>query len=348
MNNLKFIDLFAGIGGFRIALENNNLKCVFSSEIDPFCQQVYLDNFGEIPYGDITLIDPKDIPDFQILAAGFPCQPFSYAGKLDGFKDKIRGTLFFEITKIIEEKRPSMFILENVKGLKSHNNGKTMQTILNTLSTLKYQVYWTILNSYDFGVPQYRERWICVGFDKPIYFSFPKGNKGGTTLRDIVDLDNQDISLRLSDFESERIDFHFASNETRVKHDNSKYDPNTKKGKYGVYSYLKPDKTLRFHIGDNAKTQIQEAYYSSLDSVSAAIIATREPKLWDLKRRLSVEECSKLQGFPNWFKFNVSNLQAKKQLGNAVTIPVIEEVVRNMLYYYEKQIPINYQEVLSF
>ncbi len=331
----RFIDLFAGIGGFRIALQNNNQKCVFSSEMDKFCQEVYEDNFGEIPSGDITKISSNEIPQFDILAAGFPCQPFSYAGRLEGFNDKTRGTLFFEVARILNDKKPEMFILENVKGLKSHDKGKTLKTILETLHDIGYYTYWTVLNSHDFGVPQKRERWYCVGFKKNIKFCFPEGTNKTTTLRDIIDKDCNDKSLKLTDFEIDRIKHHFASKEERVQHDNSKYAPNSKKGKYGIYSYLKPDKTLRFHVGDVAKTQIQEAYYCSLDSIAPAIIAAREPKLWDIQRRLSVNECRKLQGFPEGFKFKVSNLQAKKQLGNAVAVPVIDAIVKNMLYYYE-------------
>lgn len=333
---MNFIDLFAGIGGFHIALSRFGNKCVFASEIDKFCQQVYLKNFGIKVAGDITKIQANDIPDFDFLAAGFPCQPFSYAGRLKGFEDKTRGTLFFEILRILKEKKPKMFLLENVKGLKSHKGGKTLETILSSLKEAGYFIHWAILNSHDFGVPQKRERWYCVGFDRDVYFEFPTPTNNTTVLRDIIDLDTTDEKLVLSEFEQERIKHHFASKDIRVQHDNSRYAPNTKKGKFGVYSYLKPDGTLRFHIGDKAKTQIQEAYYCSLDSVAPAIIAAREPKLWDINRRLSVDECRKLQGFPDDFKFDESDIQAKKQLGNSVAVPVIEAIVRNMMMYYKK------------
>lgn len=332
---MKFIDLFAGIGGFRIALEEFGHKCVFSSEMDKFCQTVYENNFKEIPSGDITKISANDIPDFDILTAGFPCQPFSYAGRQEGFNDKIRGTLFFDVLRIIEAKRPKMFLLENVKGLKSHNQGDTMDTILKSLENAGYDVHWTILNSHKFGVPQKRERWYCVGFDKKTNFTFPTQTITNTTLRDIIDIESVHPDLELTEFEKKRIQHHFSSNDIRVQHDNSMYEKHTKKGRHGVFSFLKPDKTLRFHIGDTAKTQIQEAYYCSLDSVAPAIIASREPKLWDISRRLSVDECRKLQGFPDSFSFNVSNLQAKKQLGNSVAVPVIREIIRNMLFYYK-------------
>ena len=335
IKEMRFIDLFAGIGGFRIALEEFGHKCVFSSEMDKYCQKVYEDNFKDTPSGDITQISENNIPDFDILTAGFPCQPFSYAGRQEGFNDKTRGTLFFDVLRIIKAKRPKMFLLENVKGLKSHNNGETMDIILSSLKELGYDVHWKILDSHKFGVPQNRERWYCVGFDKKVDFKFPIQTNPNTTLKDIVDVEAKHPDLELSKFEKSRIQHHFSSSEIRVPHDNSMYAPNTKKGKHGVFSFLKPDKTLRFHIGDAAKTQIQEAYYCSLDSVAPAIIAAREPKLWDISRRLSVDECRKLQGFPDKFIFNVSNLQAKKQLGNSVAVPVIREIVRNMLYYYK-------------
>lgn len=335
IKEMRFIDLFAGIGGFRIALEEFGHKCVFSSEMDKYCQKVYEGNFKDMPSGDITQISENSIPDFDILTAGFPCQPFSYAGRQEGFNDKTRGTLFFDVLRIIKAKRPKMFLLENVKGLKSHNNGETMDIILSSLKELGYDVHWKILDSHKFGVPQKRERWYCVGFDKKVDFKFPIQTNPNTTLKDIVDVEAKHPDLELSEFETSRIQHHFSSSEIRVPHDNSMYAPNTKKGKHGVFSFLKPDKTLRFHIGDAAKTQIQEAYYCSLDSVAPAIIAAREPKLWDISRRLSVDECRKLQGFPDKFIFNVSNLQAKKQLGNSVAVPVIREIVRNMLYYYK-------------
>ncbi len=336
-----FIDLFAGIGGFRIPMEKHGLQCVFSSENDEKCQKVYAHNFKELPKGDITKIHTSEIPDFDILVAGFPCQPFSYAGKLQGFEDKTRGTLFFEIFRILKEKSPKMFILENVKGIKSHDEGKTMNVILKSLNKLGYTVYWDILNSTDFGLPQNRPRWFCVGFKEKIHFEFPKGVGKKVKLQDILDKKNNDPKLKLSKFESDIIDFHFKncpinnSEQIRVQHDNSKYAPDTKKGKHGVFSYLKPDKTLRFHVGDYAKTQIQEAFYCHKGSITPAILATRAPKLWNPKRRLSVTECKKLQGFPDWFEFPTIDSVAKKQLGNAVSINVIESIVEKMLSHYK-------------
>ena len=341
-NSMKFIDLFAGIGGFRIAGEEHGMDCVFSSEIDRFANEVYKTNFGEYPSGDITKINACDIPDFDVLFAGFPCQPFSYAGQLQGFDDATRGTLFFDIVRIIKEKRPKMFLLENVKGLMSHEKGKTLRIIIDQLKKLNYDVHSDILNSIDYGVPQSRERWYCVGFDKNVKFSFPNAHKNKTTLRNIVDkAENANGALKLTDFEMNRINYHFSvcpadqEEQIRVKHDNSKYAPNTKKGKYGIYSYLKSDKSLRFHVGDYAKTQIQEAYYCNLDSYTPSIIVARAPKLWDIGRYLSDRECARLQGFPENFILSSSSAQAKKQLGNSVTITVVTQIVENMINAYK-------------
>lgn len=333
-----FIDLFAGIGGFRIAFERQGAKCVFSSDIDVFAQQTYYDNFNEKPHGDITKIDEKDIPCFDILAAGFPCQPFSYAGLCQGFEDQTRGTLFFDICRILKYHKPKMFFLENVKGLVSHNGGNTLRIILDNLRNLGYDVHWKVLSSLDFGLPQKRERWYCVGFDKKVDFTFPKPFNTKPILRDIIDINDNNPALKLTKFEMDRIAYHFANCQAteRVQHDNSKYNPLTKKGKYGIYSYQKPDGSLRFHVGDLAKTQIQEAFYACLDTYAPTIIAGRTPKLWDLGRRLSVLESKRLQGFPDDFIFTVSDNQAYKQLGNSVSLSVITLIAEKMIKTYNQ------------
>ena len=335
-----FIDLFAGIGGFRLAMQKLGGRCVFSSEWDDAAKQTYFENYGEVPFGDITKPETKAlIPEsFDILCAGFPCQPFSYSGQKLGFRDKTKGTLFFDVCEILKERQPQAFFLENVKGLVSHENGKTVETIRTILTEeLGYDIHEGVLCSLDFGLPQKRERWYCVGFKRKSKFEFPKGTSKGAVLRDIVDLDDHDPSLALPKFEIDRIRYHFehADEEIRVQHDNSKYAPNTKKGKYGVFSYQKPDGSLRFHVGDPAKTQIQEAFYSCLDSYASTIIANRTPKLWDIERKLSVRESARLQGFPDEFKIPVSAAQAYKQFGNSVSVPVLTEIVKRMLQHLE-------------
>lgn len=331
------IDLFCGIGGFRLAMEDCGVDCVFSSDIDSFAQQTYNANFHEIPSGDITKIAAKDIPHFNILTAGFPCQPFSYAGEKKGFEDTTRGTLFFDICRILEYHKPEMVFLENVKGLVSHKNGTTLDIILTNLKKLGYFPHWKILSSLDFGLPQKRERWYCVAFRKNVPFDFPAPIGGNPKLRDIIDFTDNNPKLSLSEFELERIDYHFAHchEQERVQHSNEKYKPNTKKGKYGIFSYQKPDGSLRFHVGDVAKTQIQEAFYSCVDTYASTIIANRTPKLWDLRRKLSVLESKRLQGFPDDFIMPVSDAQAYKQLGNSVSVPIVKAIMKLMIDTYE-------------
>ncbi len=336
----KGIDLFCGIGGFRLAMSDNGVECVFSSDNDKFAQETYKANFKEVPAGDIKKIEAKDIPDFDILTAGFPCQPFSYAGEKQGFNDETRGTLFFDICRILEYHKPPMVFLENVKGLVSHEEGKTLNVILDKLHKLGYYPHWKVLSSLDYGLPQKRERWYCVAFRENVDFEFPEPIGGNPTLRDIVDMNETSPSLQLPKFELDRIDYHFkvAKPGDRVKHDNSKYDANTKKGKYGVYSYQKPDGSLRFHVGDPSKTQIQEAFYSCLDTYASTIIANRTPKLWDIRRKLSVLEAKRLQGFPDDFVFPVSDAQAYHQLGNSVSVPIIRLIMKKMIDTYKTKI----------
>jgi len=335
-SKFRFIDLFAGIGGIRLGAQSNGGICVFSSEFDSFAQNTYSYNHGEYPFGDITKIQEKNIPDHDLLLAGFPCQPFSYSGRCEGFEDKTRGTLFFDVLRILEQKRPKFALLENVKGFKSHNKGETMFIALKALEEAGYEPYWTILNSYDYGVPQYRERWYCVAIRKDLCitdFSFPDLKDRKTKLKDIINLSEDGQSLSITDFEKERIKYHFDNyhKQERVQHDNSMYEPHTKKGRHGVFSFLKADGSLRFHVGDVAKTQIQEAFYASLDTYAPTIIANRVPKLWDIQRKLSVTESLRLQGFPDEFHFRVSKAQAYKQLGNSVTVNVVQAIIENII-----------------
>ncbi|PML89308.1 hypothetical protein BCT25_02010 [Vibrio sp. 10N.261.45.A6] len=344
---MKFIDLFCGIGGFHQSAIKHDMECVFASDIDKYAQETYRSWYGVQPEGDLTKFTSSEealdkIPCFDVLFAGFPCQPFSYAGLGEGFEDETRGTLFFHVAKIIAHHKPKMFLLENVKGLKSHQKGKTLEVIKQTLRELGYTLYDDVLNSYDFGVPQYRERWFCAGFRNDLAvsdFSFSKGELRGSVLNDILEREPTNFQA-IPEAELERIKFHFSNQhlyaDGRVEHDNSKYKPDTKKGKHGVYSFLKPDRTLRFHIGDRAKTQIQEAYYVHKDTFAPAIIANRRPKLWDLKRFLTVKECMALQAFPLNLEFPVSNAQTFKQLGNSVCVNVIDSIVEDMMQAVDK------------
>ena len=292
-----YIDLFAGIGGFHQAADFLGGKCLFASEIDSEAKKAYEANYGLKPHGDITKIKVADIPDHDVLLAGFPCQPFSIIGNRLGFDD-IRGTLFFEIARILEAKLPSMFILENVKQLSGHDKGKTLQTILQTLRKLGYKVDWTILNALDFGLPQKRERTIIVGFlDNDVEFSFPKGNGSGK-LEDVLENDD-DVDSKY--FASERIV------KKRLEHHQSLCTPSiwheNKSGNISSYPY-----SCALRAG---------ASYNYL--------------LVNGERRLTPREMLRLQGFPDTFKIVCNDSQTRKQAGNAVPVNVIKAVLKEGL-----------------
>ena len=293
--DMDFIDLFAGIGGIRQGFEGLAGDCVFSSEWDKHAKITYEANFGDSPHGDITLIDEKSIPNFDILLAGFPCQPFSNAGLKMGFKDT-RGTLFFHIAKILDYHKPSVVFLENVKGLKSHNKGKTYQVIENTLEELGYSVFSQVLNARDFGVPQNRERIYIVGFQDNIHFQFPtpsnKEVKVGDILENIVD-DKYTISDRL-----------WAGHQRRKKE-------HIEKGNGFGYSL--------FNHESKYTSTISARYYKD----GSEILIEQQGKN---PRKITPREAARLQGFPENYKIPVSDTQAYKQFGNSVCVPVIKAI----------------------
>lgn len=296
--DFTFIDLFAGIGGMRIAFENVGGKCIFSSEWDRFAQDTYEANFGDRPYGDIQTINPHEIPDHDILLAGFPCQAFSICGDQKGFADT-RGTLFFKIEEILKIKQPKAFLLENVKNLKSHDQGKTFQTILHTLQKLGYTVYHEVLNSLDFGIPQKRERTIIVGFKKTLEFSFP--NPTGQI---------PDLAMILEP--EETIDFsYFVSEEIRQKR----------------LAKVKKNPPIPSIWHENKSGNISALPYSCALRAGASY----NYLLVNGIRRLTPRELLRLQGFPDTFKIIVPYTQIRKQTGNSVTIPVIQAVAQQML-----------------
>lgn len=293
-----YIDLFAGIGGFHQAADSLGGECLFASEIDSEAKKAYAINYNITPNGDITKINEKEIPDHDVLLAGFPCQPFSIIGSRRGFDD-IRGTLFFEIARILKEKRPRLFILENVKQLAGHNKGETLRKILSDLNKLDYKVHWTILNALNFGLPQKRERTIIVGFlNHDVSFSFPKGTATGK-LEDILEPD-EDIDPKF--FASERIV------EKRLARHTSEYSPSiwheNKSGNISSYPY-----SCALRAG---------ASYNYL--------------LVNGRRRLTPREMLRLQGFPDTFKIVCNDSQTRKQAGNAVPVNVIKSVLKEALH----------------
>ena len=303
-----FIDLFAGIGGMRIAFQNAGCRCVFSSEWDKNCQKTYYANFGEIPYGDITKINAKDIPNHDILVAGFPCQPFSIAGvskknsmgRATGFADKTQGTLFFDVCRIIAEKRPKAFMLENVKNLKSHDKGNTWKVIKSSLEELNYSVYSGVFDGQDF-VPQHRERVLIVGFDKERYGDVPFEFDYNTpdkkpVLKDIL-FDEYDTKYILTPHLWEYLQNYAA------KH----------KAAGNGFGYGMPD------LNGISRT-LSARYYKD----GSEILINRGEG--EIPRRLTPRECARLQGYPDDFKIVVSDTQAYKQFGNSVVVPLMSSV----------------------
>lgn len=297
-----FIDLFAGIGGMRLAFERAGGKCVFSSEWDKFAQLTYQSNFGETPHGDITKIPTRDIPKHDVLLAGFPCQPFSHAGLKKGFSDT-RGTLFFDIARIIEERKPSLVLLENVKGFKNHDGGRTFKVIQETLDGIGYNVFAKILNASDFGLPQNRERIfiVCVNRKKVKSrdFKFPEPSNAKTRVGDILEKrvnEKYVLSDKLWNGHKRRLKEHRA------------------KGNGFGYSLFTPDSTRT--------STISARYYKDGSEV---LIATRGNP-----RKITPREAARLQGFPETFKIPVSDTQAYKQFGNSVAINVISAIASEM------------------
>lgn len=293
MAEFTYIDLFAGIGGFHLAADALGGKCLFASEIDAEAKKAYHANYGIMPNGDITKISTEEIPDHDVLLAGFPCQPFSIIGNRLGFDD-IRGTLFFEISRILKAKKPSIFVLENVKQLSRHNQGKTLNTILDTLKELGYSVYWDVLNALDFGLPQKRERTIIVGFlNHAVEFSFPCPHITGK-LEDILEPDE---TVDDKHFASERII------QKRLEKHQSKYDP-------GIWH-------------ENKSGNITSYPYSCALRAGASY----NYLLVNGVRRLTPREMLRLQGFPDTFKIVCNDSQTRKQAGNAVPVNVIKAVL---------------------
>ena len=302
-HTIKYIDLFCGIGGFRYAADQSfkNLgikgKCVFSSDIDIPAQKSYSANFNEIPAGDITKIDADSIPSFDLLFAGFPCQAFSIIGKQMGFEDKTRGTLFFDIARILKAKKPKAFVLENVKQLVSHKQGKTIETIITTLrDELNYFVEYKILNALDYGLPQKRERVIIVGAQKPFIMNWPDKLPNRKTLADILETNIDPKHYASEQIVSKRKSMHQSKYKPAIWHEN-------KAGNISSYPY-----SCALRAG---------ASYNYL--------------LVDGERRLTPREMLRLQGFPDSFKIVVSDAQIRKQAGNAVPVNLVKCVLDNFI-----------------
>lgn len=299
-DSFKFIDLFAGIGGIRLGFEYVGGRCVFSSEFDEAACDMYEANFGERPHGDITKISAKSIPDFDILLGGFPCQAFSIIGKREGFFNETCGTLFFDIERILKEKRPKAFMLENVRNLIAHDGGRTFNIIKKHLTHLGYHVHAKVLNALDFGVPQKRERVIIIGFCDPVDFHFPDPLPPETrlSLKDILEKDPPRKYYVRSSIRESRL--------KRIKNPN----------------YPKP-----YISHENIGGSITPHPYSSAlrAGASANYILIND------ERKPTERELLRLQGFPDTFKIVVSYGKIRKQCGNSVAVPVIKAVAIKMI-----------------
>lgn len=304
---LTFIDLFAGIGGIRQAFEDPQTKCVFSSEWDQFARKTYQANYGEIPQGDITKISAKDIPNHDILCAGFPCQPFSSIGKREGFLNKTQGTLFFDILRILQAKQPKMFLLENVTGLMTNNHGQTFETICNSLIATNYSVFHQVLDAQNFGLPQRRKRIIIVGFHSSLKvkeFNFPQGEpENQVPIKDILEHQSKGYNI------SKYLQKHYL------------FKKNDGKPQIVDFSSLGSVNTLA-------------ASYGKIQRLTGTFVKDGETGL----RLFSKLECKRLMGFPDDFKIPVSRTQMYRQLGNSVAIPMIKAVAIAMkkTYYDNK------------
>lgn len=318
----KFVDLFAGVGGFRIALQDVGGKCVFSSEWDTQAQKTYFANYGEVPFGDITQRSTKQyIPDnFDILCAGFPCQPFSISGKQKGFEDT-RGTLFFDICEIISEKQPKVVFLENVKHLVHHDGGNTLKTILLKLEELGYKVSWKVLNGADFGIPQNRERIIIIGCkDKLFDFGqLPKLPK-----------------RPLAEFLDQEGDFEYLKSEEYTLIENPKKQPDSGlifagyRNKSIRKAGVRPgtEHLSRVHKQPNRIYSIEGVHPTlpSQESSGRFFILLDDNRV----RKLTINECWRIMGFPDNF-IKVSAIgQQYRQLGNSVCVKMIEEIAKEI------------------
>ncbi len=318
----KFIDLFAGIGGFRIAMQNLGGKCVYTSEWDEQAKKTYLANFGEIPFGDITKEETKRfIPDdFDILCAGFPCQAFSIAGKRGGFEDT-RGTLFFDVAEVIKRKKPKAIFLENVKGLRNHDKGKTLNTILNVLrEDLGYYVPEPrIINAKDHGVPQNRERIFIVGFRSDLNindFEYPKPTDRSKSFEDVKEENTVSVKYYLSD----------TYLNTLINHKKR----HASKGNGFGYEIIPDDGTANAVVCGGMGRERNLVYDDRLEDFTPVTNIKGEVNRQGI-RKMTPREWARLQGFPDKFVIPVSDASAYKQFGNSVAVPAIQATAKQIV-----------------
>ncbi len=321
MEKIRFVDLFAGIGGFRLGFEKEDYVCVASCEIDDHACQMYKLNFKENPYCDITKLDPKTLPDFDVLCAGFPCQAFSICGQRKGFYDETRGTLFFDICRILEEKKPKAFVLENVKNLAVHDKGRTMEIMLDSLEKLGYTVNFKVLNARDFGVPQNRERVIIVGSNESKIFDFEK-------------LETHTVNT-MKGFLDEKGNFEYLKPSEYTLLDEYK-----QQGKSGLIfrGYRNKNirkKGVRPNTEHLSRVHKQPNRIYSSEGTHPTIASTETAgRYWIYNegevRKLTIDECFRFFGFPENFKKIGSKGELYKRIGNSVCVNMIQAIAKEL------------------
>ena len=306
-SNLSFIDLFAGIGGFRLALESLGGSCVYSSEWDKQAQNVYQENFGERPQGDITQVDEKTIPAHDICCAGFPCQAFSISGKMRGFEDS-RGTLFFDVARIVKEKKPKVVFMENVRNFARHDGGRTLKVVQKTMEDLGYDFYWKVLSARDYGVPQKRERVYMVCFRKDlgkINFEFPKPFPLERHVEDFLLEDSPETAAL------------YDSRYPMVLNPKKEDKPSCRPIKLGIVN----------KGGQGERVYSTKGIAVTLSAYGGGVFAKTGGYLIGGKpRRLHPRECARLMGYPDSYKISKRPNQAYKQFGNSVVVDVLQYI----------------------
>lgn len=307
LTGYKYIDLFAGIGGFHLALSSLGAECVYANEWDPFAQNVYKENFGMEPDGDITKVDENSIPDHDILCAGFPCQAFSISGKQQGFDDS-RGTLFFDVARVVKAKKPKVVFMENVKNFATHDNGRTLSVVKNTMEQLGYTFYEKVLNAVGYGMPQKRERiyMVCFRNDLEIKdFSYPKQFKLEKHVEDFL---LNDESL-VEDLYVERQDTFYNGKKDDAYSDTSIRLGIVNKGGQGERIYSTKGIAITL-----------SAYGGGVFSKTGGYFVNGRP------RKLHPRECARIMGYPDSFKMSKNKNQAYKQFGNSVVVDVLQYI----------------------
>ncbi|MCL2633841.1 MAG: DNA (cytosine-5-)-methyltransferase [Oscillospiraceae bacterium] len=334
MKSIKFIDLFCGIGGIRLGIEKAGFECVFSCDINAECRKTYFNNFNEMPQDDIKKISESDIPDFDILCAGFPCQPFSISGKQKGFDDD-RGTLFFEICRFIKAKQPQVVLLENVKHLVHHDKGRTLSIMLEKLSVLGYNVEWKLLNALDFGVPQNRERIVIIA-SKSHRFDFNRIK----------------IAERktLIDFLDSKGEFEFLTECEYTLIENPKIQKQS-----GLCFAGYRNKTIRkagVRPGTEHLSRVHKQpnrIYSVMGTHPTLPSQESSGRFWILTtdnrvRKLTIDECYRIMGFPENFIRVATLSEQYKQIGNSVCVPMITAVAEAIeTQFFSKDIKVVYR-----